>query len=247
MQRLHRPALSPEALRFLKEERADLVAKKRIPRTQVGEARRLWALQRNKTFVEVRRTLEGMCSGILRCMYCEDSRGVAIDHFWPLSRYPLKAFDWPNFVFGCSPCNTAKSNDFPLSARGAPLLIDPTSAAPADDPGRHFQLTPRTGKLLALTRRGRESRRVYGLDRDDLNRGRRNAWIVFQALIILYARLRRAGREAEARKVASTIKDERFHSVLAHLLAVAGGPAAGRLKPGCVAAMSAYPEIRAWG
>jgi len=168
MRRLNRPALSPEALRFLKEKRTDLVAKKRTFRTRVAKVEALWRLQRNATFFEVREKLQQMCSGIMRCMYCEDSRGVAIDHFWPRSLYPLKAFEWPNFVYGCTPCNTTKSNDFPLSAGGHPILIDPTSPDPADDPVRHLQLTPRTGKLRPLTRRGRESRRVYGLDRDDL-------------------------------------------------------------------------------
>lgn len=242
MRRLVRLPLSPAALHFLKAKRTNRVAKKRTQGARVAKVRELWPLQRNKAFVEIRRVLREMCSGVERCMYCEDSRGVAIDHFWPLSLYPLKAFEWSNYLYVCTPCNAAKGDTFPCSAQGDPVLLDPTS----DDPAGHLLLAPRTGKLQPLTPRGATSRSVYDLDRDDLAEGRRNAWIVFKNLIVQYARLRAAGRDAQARLLAAAIQKERLGSVFAHLLSVAQGPSAARLDPDCVAAISAYPEIKTW-
>ena len=59
----------------MRDKRTQLVARKRFPATRVAKARALWLLQRNKTFVEIRGKLKQMCSGLQRCMYCEDSRG----------------------------------------------------------------------------------------------------------------------------------------------------------------------------
>lgn len=246
MRSLARPALSTEALLFLRDKRTKLVARKRRLETRVATARALWLLQRNKTFVEIRGKLGRMCSGIQRCMYCEDSRGVAIDHHWPLSRYPLKAFEWENYLYVCTPCNTAKGNDFPLSAGGQPLLLDPTTGDPADDPALHLELTPHTGKFAPLTQRGTESSRAYDLDREDLARGRRNALTVFQALVAQYASLRIRGLDADANVLATGIQEERFSSILLHLLDMARGPGAQRLQPDFIAALNAHPEIRGW-
>ena len=242
MKRLVRVSLSLPSLLFLKEKRTAKVAKKRTLKTRVEEARALWALKRNKTFDEVHDKLERMCSGLKRCMYCEDSRGVAIDHFWPLSVYPLKAFEWSNYLYVCAFCNTIKGDDFPLDARGRSLLLDPT----VDDPTQHLLLTPRTGKLRALTKRGRRSRRAYGLQREELVNGRRDTWIVLQSLIIDYAKLMRAGRAREAKHIETAIRRLQFSGVFVHLLTVAQGASASRLRPECLAALNAYPEIKTW-
>jgi 5-methylcytosine-specific restriction endonuclease McrA len=246
MRRIARLPLTPDALRFLKDERTAKVAKKRTLRTKVLRAKELWRQQQNKTFREIRDQLGRMSSGIKRCMYCEDSRGVAIDHFWPLSLYPDKAFEWLNHVYGCTPCNTAKSNDFPLDRRGRPLLIDPTSSDPADDPALHLQLTPLSGKIRALTRRGTESRRVCGLDRPDLTDGRRNAWVVFQELVVGYARLHAAGLIADAQSLGTAIKGASFSAVLIHLLTTAAHPGGGGLRAEVLQALQTHPEIRGW-
>lgn len=242
MRRIVRPPLSQATLKFLKEKRTDLVAKKRAHRTRVKEARRLWSLKNNRAFDEIRRTLDAMCSGLKRCMYCEDSRGCAIDHVWPLSAYPLKAFEWDNLNYGCTPCNTSKGDSFPLDASGRPVLLDPT----VDDPALHLRLTPRTGRFKALTDRGKESRKVYGLHRKELTDGRMAAWDVFQALIADYGRLKQGGHDAAARKVEATIGRLSFSSVFIHLVNVAQGPGASRLRPDCLAALRTSPEIKTW-
>jgi hypothetical protein len=60
-------------------------------------ARKLWK-QAKKTapFIEIRRKLREMATGLRRCMYCEDSSAVTIDHFWPIAVSPRRAFRWKN-------------------------------------------------------------------------------------------------------------------------------------------------------
>jgi hypothetical protein len=79
MKRIQRLPLSPEALSFLLT-RAQVVLASADPRSEV---RRLWNLQNNKAFREIREVLGRMATSIERCMYCEDSHGTDIEHFWP--------------------------------------------------------------------------------------------------------------------------------------------------------------------
>jgi uncharacterized protein (TIGR02646 family) len=67
-----------------------------------------------------------------RCMYCHDSRATDIDHFWPLSAYAARAFQWENMLWTCTGCNRPKSEKFALDAVGTPLLINPTAEDPWD-------------------------------------------------------------------------------------------------------------------
>ena len=89
MKRIQRLPLSVAALTFL-HERSAAVAAAANARAEAG---RLWGLQDNQAFREIRKTLGKMASGLERCMYCEDSEGTAIEHFRPKSTYPERAFD----------------------------------------------------------------------------------------------------------------------------------------------------------
>ncbi len=79
--------------------------------------------------VEVLRRMTGKRE---RCMYCEDSRGTDIEHFWPKEPYPEKSFKWVNLLWACAGCNRVKGARFPLDSSGEPLLIDPTATDPWD-------------------------------------------------------------------------------------------------------------------
>ena len=59
-------------------------------------------------FREVRQALAAMCSGLARCMYCEDSRADEFEHVHPKDLYPGVVFAWENFLFACGRCNVAK-------------------------------------------------------------------------------------------------------------------------------------------
>jgi hypothetical protein len=78
-------------------------------------------------------------------MYCLDSHGTDIDHFWPKARYPERLFEWLNLLLGCAECGRLKGDRFPLDPHGQPLLVDPT----AEDPWRHLDFEPSTGIVMA--------------------------------------------------------------------------------------------------
>jgi uncharacterized protein (TIGR02646 family) len=78
-------------------------------------------------------------------MYCHDSRGVDIDHFWPKADYPERAFVWENLLLLCTGCNRRKGGRFDLDVNGSPMLLNPTE----DDPWDHLFYDSRTGILAA--------------------------------------------------------------------------------------------------
>jgi len=81
-----------------------------------------------------------------RCMYCNDSRGTDIEHFWPKVDFPELTFQWENMLQGCAGCNRKKGGNFPLADDGSPLLIDPS----IDEPWRFLDFIPETGELTPL-------------------------------------------------------------------------------------------------
>ncbi len=115
-----------------------------------------------------------------RCMYCCDSHGTDIDHFWPKAIFPEKMFMWPNFLLSCTECGRFKGNHFPLQG-GAPMLIDPT----VDNPWEFLDFDPTTGIVVARydiathseNPRGVETVRSFQLDRREaLSEGYRKTW-----------------------------------------------------------------------
>jgi hypothetical protein len=113
-------------------------------------------------------------------MYCGDNQGTDIDHFEPIRENPLRTFDWSNHLLACSLCNSHLKRDvFPLASDGAPLLIDPSS----EDPAMHLHLSLATGAYVHLTNRGKETIKVFGLNRSILVRGRRNAYRITPLLL----------------------------------------------------------------
>jgi len=67
-----------------------------------------------------------------RCMYCDDSRGTTVEHFWPKSIYKQKCFLWENMFLLCQGCQNHKGNRFDLDANHQPLLINPVEEDPWD-------------------------------------------------------------------------------------------------------------------
>lgn len=239
MRRLNRLPLSQETLAFL-QQRTDEVAR---AADMAGRIEQLWKLQSNKAFWEIRRTLAEMASGIERCMYCEDSKGTAIDHFWPKADYPDRAFIWLNYVLACSECNSKKSKRFPLDPQGAPLLLNPVEEEPLD----HLAFSPSTGQYETLTRRGDESQSVYGLDRATLVKGRLVNWVVLKALLSNYSKHLMAGDAEEADKQKNAVRQLQFSGVFAAFLQIAQGPGA-RMLVGeeHLAILKNHPEIATW-
>jgi uncharacterized protein (TIGR02646 family) len=80
-----------------------------------------------------------------RCMYCGDSHGTDIEHFWPKAPYPENMFRWPNMLLCCSECDRFKGGQFPLDTNGLPLMVDPSS----DNPWDFIDFNPDTCTFVA--------------------------------------------------------------------------------------------------
>jgi uncharacterized protein (TIGR02646 family) len=78
-------------------------------------------------------------------MYCVDSEGSDIEHFWPKSLYPDRMYAWGNLLIACTKCGRFKGKQFPRADDGMPLLIDPS----AEDPWEFLDFNPETGNLDA--------------------------------------------------------------------------------------------------
>jgi uncharacterized protein (TIGR02646 family) len=175
-----------------------------------GIARKAWKSAAKDRY-GIRNHLTRMAPGIQRCMYCGDNLGTDIDHFEPISSAPVRAFEWVNHLLACSFCNSNQKRDsYPRDPSGQALLIDPTS----DDPSQHLALTLTTGKYRALSNRGQASVDVFGLNREDLARGRRGAFITRSATLCRAYALFGSGHRYEAIQCIAALAEEPHASVL---------------------------------
>lgn len=181
-------------------------------------------------------------------MYCEDSAGTDIEHFYPKQRYPERAFRWTNYLWACSHCNSNQKRDqFPLLGGKRPALIDPCSV----DPAKHLLFLPTTGEYEAIGPRGGKSIEIFALNDDapprKLPTARKQAFDKLQILLMEYDRCVRAKHVAKANDIKTIIQDEPFSAVLGFLLAIASGPRAGQrtLRPG-VSALVRKHRVRGW-
>lgn len=167
MRSFKRPAISAAQARYLRKRRGDAKLKE-IAGTLEIEAH--WKSSRGTKVVGVQLLglLHGAVGPRMRCMYCSDSHGSDIDHFFPKSQFRLSAYNWRNFVLSCTPCGRLKGDRFPM-VNGRPQLINPLS----DKPWRHLTFDPTTGNLTAkfhvaggaFDARGVETVQILQLDR----------------------------------------------------------------------------------
>ncbi|MFI9006224.1 HNH endonuclease [Actinosynnema sp. NPDC053489] len=191
-------------------------------------ARALWkqAAVRRGVHAPLRRLLEGMAPGYQRCMYCGDSQGTDIDHFEPLSRNPLRTFDWLNHLLACSTCNSNLKRDrFPVAGDGTPLLVDPTT----EDPFDHLLLTLSLGVYVARTAKGEATIDVCGLNRPVLTQGRVHARRVVLMCLARWAAGRERGAADDVRDAVLTVRGQPFADVCQAMLRLARSPGAERV------------------
>lgn len=100
------------------------------------------------TFEEVKQKMEELFGMQRVCHYCEHNEPSDIEHIYPKSLYPRRAFLWKNYLFACKKCNTdCKSDRFAVwttqnqrfnlprnqePVEGQNLLIDPRTENPED-------------------------------------------------------------------------------------------------------------------
>jgi uncharacterized protein (TIGR02646 family) len=241
--RLHRPALEAAESQYLARQAAKVAAKPQHERA--AEADRLWKQKSSVRFERIRAVLSSMCSSYVRCMYCEDSRATAIDHFEPKAKAPLRAFEWTNYLGACEYCNSNEKRDaFPIDANGAALLVDPTSQEPTD----HLRFSPSSGRYEPPqgSPKGDATIATFGLNGRSLPDARRDAWVLLECSIVAYAEARSQGNAAKASFIRAAATRHPFAAVLDALLTAAAAPVAGVPSASCRAALARFPEIAAW-
>lgn len=252
MRKIERVPLSDATTDFLWARRLKVVrAGDERPKdrsdAQYQEANRPWDQQRNLAFDEIKTKLrDAMSPGHGLCMYCEDSAGSTIDHYRPRQLYPTRSFEWDNLLWSCSICNTTyKGAQFPLDARGLPLLIDPTR----DDPSEHLTLAPRTGKLEGRTPKGQSTIRVLGFDRrGHLDQRRAMTWRSVQRLLVDFDDSATRGDFRAALAAQKDLCHYPHASVLNVLIETLAKPRGALLvqEKRCEDILARYPEIRDW-
>jgi uncharacterized protein (TIGR02646 family) len=186
MRRIRRKSLPQAEARKLRMEQTNANAKL-VSRSL--DAQKEWNRARqNKPLKAAFSTLLEMAGNRERCMYCGDSQGTDIEHFWPKTPYPKKMFRWNNLLLGCTACGRDhKGTKFPLDAGKKPLLIDPTK----EDPWLSLDFDPMTGNFSARydtsrnpVPKGEKTVEILGLDRrESLAAGHQKAYKQISNLI----------------------------------------------------------------
>ncbi|ASM76267.1 hypothetical protein VITFI_CDS0488 [Vitreoscilla filiformis] len=183
MRRIQRLPLSDTAAQYLEDRQTHANAQREQGTLDI-EARWKDARQTDKISAphhSIFSTLRQMAGPAQRCMYCSDSLGSDIEHFWPKTPYPEQAFHWPNLLLCCARCGRLKGDRFPLDANGHPLLINPSR----EDPWCHLDLDPEVGTLLpkaigdgasAAALKGQETVRLFQLTAEAVQDGHRRTF-----------------------------------------------------------------------
>jgi uncharacterized protein (TIGR02646 family) len=131
VRRVFRDALEPDACQALRRERVRKPAADN-PWAAFRKSRRsdpvLKALRRAAGFAD-------------RCMYCGDSQGADVEHYWPKEDYPDSTFRWTNLLLVCTVCNRKKLNRGPECDTGQ--ILDPSRV----DPWARVIFVPETGRI----------------------------------------------------------------------------------------------------
>ena len=138
-------------------------------------AERLWSNRTdNRPFEAVKAALLTLCPNGY-CCYCETNEPSPVEHIWPKSLYPERAFLWTNYLFSCHNCNSkhklarwaifraAIGADFEQEASwaGTPISGDPVFLdLRAEDPQALIRLDFETFLFEADTTDLRECARV---------------------------------------------------------------------------------------
>jgi len=166
MRRIKRLRLSAQFAKKLLAEQTNANTKQVVGTLNVeAEWKRA---RRNQPLKAAVAALKLMAGPRERCMYCGDSHGTDIEHYWPKAPYPARMFRWTNMLLGCTDCGRIKGSRFPLDG-GTPLLVKPT----IDDPWQFLDFDPTTGNLVprffaatdATTLKGEKTVEVLQLDR----------------------------------------------------------------------------------
>lgn len=237
MRKICRKSLPQAEARKLRTEQTNANVKLA---TKTLDVQKEWKRARqNKPLKVAFDTLLEMAGNRERCMYCGDSQGTDIEHFWPKNTYPKKMFQWNNLLLGCTACGRDhKGIMFPLDAGKKPLLIDPTK----DDPWLFLDFDPKTGNFSARydalgnpAPKGEKTVEVLALDRREaLASGHQKAYKHISELIAEAA----ASAMANATSLITRLKEVDEYGILGWCFR-----GAGINEPPMSSLRSAHPTI----
>jgi len=171
---------------------------------KVGRAKTEWtgkigSTPKKAAFTDIKETLIEMCVGVEVCNYCENNEATDVEHIYPKSLFPERAFRWNNYLLACKTCNTHYKLDqfavFDAAGSAASVevarntqpptddgtLIDPRTEDPLqyfwlDIENKTFVLDPRLKLSSRDYERARYTLKLLGLnDRDALVTARKTA------------------------------------------------------------------------
>lgn len=163
-----------------------------------------------------------------------NERGQTVPH----PGYYWLAYDWTNLVPACHTCNRTgkigdrrigKSTRFPVAkvhvsspdgnlAIEEPLLINPASGSPEDDPEKHLKIDTDNGLLEPLSDRGRTCIDIFGLNiRDTLLASRKNTCRILRSLLSQLADKDAARRQEAVKEIKRIVsgQDPTAHAIAA--------------------------------
>jgi uncharacterized protein (TIGR02646 family) len=104
-----------------------------------------------------------------KCAYCESEITSVtyghIEHYYPKSKYPSKAFSWGNLLLSCPRCNDQKhkGNEFPLKKQGGPI-VNPCSDEPCGFFNFIYDPLAKLALVQPLNSRGVVTERMFKLN-----------------------------------------------------------------------------------
>ena len=94
------------------------------------EAHNQWDNKPHTLFTTIKNRLKQMCVSIELCNYCEKNEASDIEHIYPISRYPEKAFTWENYLLACTTCNRVIKLDKWYEIKNSQLVKLPRGCEP---------------------------------------------------------------------------------------------------------------------
>lgn len=96
---------------------------------QIETAKAYWANRTNNAaFTDIKTCLKERASAKKYCCYCEHNEFSDIEHFYPKTLFPNKAFVWENYLYVCGLCNSKYKNDaFSIFVGNNVVNISPTT------------------------------------------------------------------------------------------------------------------------
>lgn len=140
MIQLRTVALDAAALKYLAKVQAKINKQPLVNRSTFARNRwddKLGPNGARDAFDAVKARLLDLCVDTEGCNYCEGAEGRDIEHIYPKSFFPERAFQWGNYLLACKTCNTDfKCDQFAVfSPRGSAQVVDLQrgGTAPSDD------------------------------------------------------------------------------------------------------------------